>query len=87
MTIVLPSGKQTPDWCEPITAGVLQLSVAVGSVHVAIAQVSAVLITMFCGQLLRIGLMLSVAHALSTGAKTVTVKVQTMLFWLESIAV
>jgi hypothetical protein len=83
----LPKGKHIPDWCEPNTEGVLQLSVAVGSTQVAIAQVSAVLMTMFCGQLLSIGLMLSVAHVLMMGAKTVTVNVQIELFWLESSAV
>jgi hypothetical protein len=64
--------------CEPVKLGVLQLSVAVGSVQMAIAQVSAVLSKIAWGQLAIIGAVVSVEH-IFTG-KIVMVNAQVATF-------
>jgi hypothetical protein len=61
----------------------VQLSVAVGSVHVAIDDVVAVVFTIFAGQLAITGFVVSVKH----GFVTVTVKEQVALLFFASVAV
>ena len=68
----MPTGKEAPDTKLLVTEGVLQLSVAVGAVHVAIALVPDVVKLMFCGQLLITGATASVKH----GSTYVTVTVK-----------
>jgi hypothetical protein len=53
-----------PDVCVLATEGAPQLSVAIGAIHCAKAQVSAVLKTMFAGQSVKTGFTVSVAHGL-----------------------
>ena len=75
--------KQAPDTCDLTIDGVLQLSVAVGAVHCARAQLSKLVKTIFEGQLEKRGLMLSVAQ----GLITVTVNEQIDVLFLASVAV
>jgi hypothetical protein len=65
------------------TEGVLQLSVAVGAVHVATETVSVIVLEIFAGQLVKTGFIVSVEH----GFVTVTVKEQVALLFLSSVAV
>jgi hypothetical protein len=66
-----------------VTEGVPQLSVAVGGVQVAIADVSDVVKDIFAGQADKVGFTVSVAH----GFMTVTVKVHVAVLLLASVAV
>ena len=65
----MPIGKDAPDAKLLVTEGVLQLSVAVGAVHVATAFEPAVVRLIFCGQLLITGGVASLAQ----GSKNVTI--------------
>jgi hypothetical protein len=66
-----------------VTEGVPQLSVAVGGVQVAIADVSVVVKDTLVGQADKTGFVVSVAH----GFITVTVKVHVAVLLLASVAV
>jgi hypothetical protein len=83
--VVTPIGKQVPTVCVPTIVVVLQLSVAVGAAHCAMAHVSAVLRTIFAGQLVKIGLMVSLKHGFVF--VTVTVKVQIAVLFRVSLPV
>jgi hypothetical protein len=66
-----------------VTEGVPQLSVAVGGVQVAIADVSVVVKDTFVGQADKTGFTVSVAHRFIT----VMVKEQVAVLFLASVAV
>jgi hypothetical protein len=83
VTVVKPILKFVPDVSVVDTEGVLQLSVAVGAVHMTITVVSEIVFDTFAGQAVKMGLMVSVAH----GFVTVTVKEQVALLFLSSVAV
>jgi hypothetical protein len=74
-----------PAVCVPNTEGVLQLSVAVGAAHCAMAHVSAVLRTIFAGQFAKTGLIVSLKHGFVF--VTVTVKVQIAVLFRVSLPV
>jgi hypothetical protein len=83
VTVVKPILKHVPDGLDTASVGTPQLSVTEGAVHVAFAQLSAVLMTIFAGQFLRTGLVVS----LKQGFVTVTLKAQRPLLLLMSKAV
>ena len=66
------------------TEGVVQLSVAVGAVQVAIAQLFKVVRLIFAGQAVNTGGCASVSHG--SIFTTVTVKLQVAIFPLASVA-
>jgi hypothetical protein len=72
-----------PDVSGLITEGVLQLSVAVGSVQIAIAAVSDVVFAILAGQFAKTGFMVSIEQ----GFVTVTLKAQVALLFFASVAV
>lgn len=63
---MFPSGKVVPDWCVVIKETMPQLSVAVGAVQVAVAEVPVVVKLMLAGQPLMTGLTASFWHGLVT---------------------
>ena len=67
------------------TEGVEQLSVAVGAVHVAAAEVVVVVKFILAGQAVRTGGILSVVQALD--CVTIILKAQIVLLFLASVAV
>jgi hypothetical protein len=81
----VPTGKQIPEVCVLTTEGMPQLSVAVGAVHCALAQVSAVDKTIFAGQLANTGFTVSVAQILVLVTRTV--KEQVAVLFLLSVPV
>ena len=91
--VVVPTGKH-----EPIpkpgmgaevtdTEGVPQLSVAVGAVHEALAQVPVVVKFMLVGQFVNVGAVASVAQGSTAVFVTVTVNVQVAVLPFASVAV
>jgi hypothetical protein len=64
-----------PEVCVLTTEGMPQLSVAVGAVHCALAQVSAVDKTIFAGQFAKIGFTVSVAHGFVLVTRTLNEQV------------
>ena len=75
MTFVVPTGKAVPELKLLVTEGVtVQLSVAVGAVHVATAEVAVVVKMIFAGQADKTGFVTSVAQG-STKGVTVIFKV------------
>jgi hypothetical protein len=75
--------NRVPDESVLITEGVLQLSVAVGAVHVTITDVSEIVFEIFAGQFAKTGFTTSAAH----GLMTVTVNEQVDLLFFASVAV
>ena len=91
ITVVVPIGN-TPPLVSPVvglvaklTVGVEQLSVAVGTVHVATAVVPVVVLLIFVGQAVKIGLIISVEHVSKKVIETV--KLHVAVLFLASIAV
>ena len=91
LTVVVPFGN-APPLVKPVvglvvklTEGVVQLSVAVGAVHEAIAVVVAVVKFIFVGHAVNTGGTLSVAQLLDW--VTVTVKLHVAVLFLASVAV
>ena len=90
--VVVPTGKHEPIPKPEVgaevtdTEGVVQLSVAVGAVHEALAQVPVVVKLMFDGQLANVGGVASVAQGSTTTFVTVTVKTQVAILPLASVA-
>jgi hypothetical protein len=72
-----------PDVSVLVTEGVPQLSVAVGAVHVTMADVSDIVLEILAGQAVKTGFIVSLAH----GFMIVTVKEQVALLFLASVAV
>ena len=81
-----PIGKQKPLFRVLVTEGVaVQLSVAVGAVQVAMAQVVVVVKLIFCGQADKTGGMASVAQLFA--ADTTTLKLHVAVLLRASVAV
>ena len=93
VTVVVPTGKHEPIpkpgmGAEVIdTEGVEQLSVAVGAVHEALAQLPVVVKFMLVGQFANVGAVASVAQGSTTVFVTVTVNVQVAVLPFASVAV
>jgi hypothetical protein len=84
VTVVTPIGNAALGACVLVMVGVLvQLSVAVGAVQVAVAVVPVVVKDIFAGQALNTGAVVSDKH----GLVTVTVKRHVALLFLASVAV
>jgi hypothetical protein len=84
VTVVTPIGNAALGACVLVIVGALvQLSVAVGAVHVAVAVVPVVVKEIFTGQALNTGAVVSDRH----GLVTVTVKRHVTLLFLASVAV
>jgi hypothetical protein len=83
----VPIGKHLPELWVLTTEGVPQLSVAIGIVHCAMAQVSRVVKTILVGQVTKVGLMVSASQAVILDAPTVTVNEHWDLLLLASVAV
>jgi hypothetical protein len=75
--------KQVPGVLEAVILGVPQLSVTVGTVQVALEQLSVVFKTMLAGQFRMVGLVKSVKH----GFVTVTLKAHVPMLLFASFAV
>ena len=86
MTLVVPTGKLEPEFADPDTEGVLQLSVAVGLVHCAMADDDAVVTDTSAGQFVNTGAIVSLEQAVIT-CLTVTVNEQTPVLPFASVAV
>jgi hypothetical protein len=83
MTVVTPIENVAPELWVLVTEGVVQLSVTVGAVHVAVEEVVVTVFSMFAGQFAKTGFVVSVKH----GFVTVTVKEQVALLFFASVAV
>jgi hypothetical protein len=84
VTVVMPTLNFVPEVSVLVTEGVLQLSVAVGAVHVAMTpDVSEIVLEILAGQADKTGFIVSIAH----GLMTVTVNEQVDLLFLASVAV
>jgi hypothetical protein len=82
----VPVGKLAPTLNVPDTEGVLQLSVAVGAVHCAIAVAAVVVTVIFAGQKVKTGLTVSLEQGVMMRL-TVTVNEHVLLLFFESEAV
>ena len=83
----MPFLKHVPDCIEPVSVTLLQLSIAEGVAHCALAHVSNEFNMMFAGQNKKRGFMVSFAHGFVDVKRfTVTVKEQYELLPLASVA-
>ena len=72
MTFVVPTGKAVPELKLLVTEGVtVQLSVAVGAVHVAMAEVAVVVKMIFVGQADKTGFVTSIAQGSTKGVTVI----------------
>ena len=83
--MVAPSGKHSPDLWSAVKVTSLQLSKANGEFHLTIEQLSKVLMAVLFGQFRIVGGVESILQGLRL--MTVTVKAQSDLFPLVSLAV
>jgi hypothetical protein len=83
VTVETPILNLVPDVSGLITEGVLQLSVAVGGVQVAVAAVSGVVFAILAGQFAKTGFIVSIEQ----GFVTVTLKAHVDLLFFASVAV
>jgi hypothetical protein len=82
VTVVEPTLKHKPDWCDAVNVGVPQLSVAVGGVQRAMEQLSALFKEILPGQLFITGLIESLKH----GLITITENLHSVILFFASFA-